>query len=152
MRKIEFLVGVFVLLGIAGLLILALKASNLGQLNGDEGYRLTARFDNIGGLTERSSVTAGGVKVGKVESIVYDKESYQAVVTMVIYPQFNTFTEDTTASILTSGLLGEKYIGLEPGAEEVMLKDGDEIRMTQSAMILEQLIGQFLFSKAEGNE
>jgi len=148
-RKIELLVGMFVIMGIASILVLALKASNLGQFGSDEGYYLTARFENIGGLTERSSVTSGGVKIGKVEHIYYDPETYQAVVKMRIYPEFNTFTEDSTASILTSGLLGEKYIGLEPGAEEEMLVNGSNIRMTQSAMILEQIIGQFLFSKAE---
>jgi len=148
-KKIELMVGMFVLMGVAAIIMLALQASNLGQFGSADGYHIVARFDNVGGLTERSTVTAGGVKVGQVENIHYDTETYQAVVRMRIYPEFTTFTEDTSASILTSGLLGEKYIGLEPGAEDEMLMEGSEIRLTQSALILEQIIGQFLFSKAQ---
>ncbi len=149
LRKIELFVGLMVITTIASIFVLALKASNLGSFGSDDGYYLTARFDNIGGLTKNSSVTAGGVKVGQVESIYFDTEQHQAVVKLRIYPNFKTFSEDSIASILTSGLLGEKYIGIETGAEEDYLIDGDEIRLTQSALILEQIISQFLFSKAD---
>lgn len=149
LRKIELLVGFMVIITIASVFLLALKASNLGSLGSNDSYYLITRFDNIGGLTENSSVTASGVKVGKVASIYYDAEQYQAVVKLKIEKRFNTFSIDSTASILTSGLLGEKYIGLETGAEDDYLQDGDEVRLTQSALILEQIIGQFLFSKAD---
>ncbi len=148
MSAIEIMVGLFVVAGIAALFMLAMKVSNLNTIGTDEGYMLSARFDNIGGLKVMSPVRAGGVLVGRVVAIDYDQEAYEARVTMIIYPKYNQFPTDTTASIFTSGLLGEQYISLEPGSEETYLKDGDEIHLTQSALILEQVLGKFLYSQA----
>ncbi|MFQ5487524.1 MAG: outer membrane lipid asymmetry maintenance protein MlaD, partial [Gammaproteobacteria bacterium] len=137
-----------VVAGIAALFMLAMKVSNLKTLGTDEGYMLSARFDNIGGLKVMSPVRAGGVLVGRVVAIDYDQETYEAQVQMIIYPKYNQFPKDTTASIFTSGLLGEQYISLEPGSEEASLKEGDAIHITQSALILEQVLGKFLYSQA----
>lgn len=147
-RNVEVLVGVFVALGFAALLMLSLQVSNLvgTQING--GYELVVHFENIGGLKVRSPVSASGVVVGRVADIQYQADSYQAKVTVEIDDRFRTFPLDTSASILTAGLLGEQYIGLQPGAEDDYLLDGDEITITQSAIILERVISQFLFSKA----
>ncbi|HEY8879396.1 MAG TPA: outer membrane lipid asymmetry maintenance protein MlaD [Roseateles sp.] len=140
-------VGFFVLLGGAALLFLALKAGNLLSLNFDATYQVSARFDNIGGLKPKAAVKSAGVVVGRVESISFDDKTFQAKV--VINLQKNTqFPKDSSAKILTSGLLGEQYIGLEPGADEKNLASGDVIRQTQSAVVLENLIGQFINSKA----
>jgi len=140
-------VGFFVLLGGAALLFLALKAGNLLSLNFDATYQVSARFDNIGGLKPKAAVKSAGVVVGRVESISFDDKTFQAKV--VINLQKNTqFPKDSSAKILTSGLLGEQYIGLEPGADEKNLAGGDVIRQTQSAVVLENLIGQFINSKA----
>jgi len=147
-RLVETLVGIFVAAGIAALFMLAMKVSNLNAFSDVEGYKVSAQFENIGGLKELSSVSVGGVRIGRVTSIEFDQEDYEAVVTMAIDPQYNRLPTDTSASIFTSGLLGEQYIGFEPGGEEVFLKDGDKITLTQSAMVMEQIIGQFLFSKA----
>lgn len=149
-RKVEIVVGLFVALGLAALLVLALQVSNLGALRGGDGYQVTAHFDNIGGLTERAPVTAAGVTVGRVVDIAYDDRTYTARVTMEIQPQHEQFPLDTNASIYTSGLLGEQYIALGPGAEPDFLQDGGNIRHTQSAVVLEELIGQFLFDRAQG--
>lgn len=152
-RAIEIAVGVFVAAGIAALFMLAMKVSNLSTFGEEDGYEVTARFDNIGGLKARAPVRIGGVRIGHVVGIGYDSERYQAVVTMTIDPRFDQLPEDTAASIYTSGLLGEQYIGLEPGAAEDFLANGDLIRQTQSALVLEQLVGQFLFGKAsEGGQ
>jgi len=148
MNVIEIVVGLFVVAGIAALFMLAMKVSNLNALTTKEGYTLYARFDNIGGLKVMSPVRAGGVLVGRVVTIDYDQEAYEAQVTMIIDPKYNQFPTDTTASIFTAGLLGEQYISLEPGSEEAYLKDGDEIHLTQSALILEQVLGKFLYSQA----
>ena len=148
-RTIEIMVGLFVAAGIAALFMLAMKVSNLSTYGGDEGYVISASFDNIGGLKVRSLVSASGVRVGQVVSIEYDSDGYEAHVTMSIDPQYDKFPIDTAASIMTSGLLGEQYVGLQPGAEEEYLKVGSEIELTQSALVLEQIIGQFLYSKAE---
>jgi len=148
-RTIEIMVGLFVAAGIAALFMLAMKVSNLSTYGGDEGYVISASFDNIGGLKVRSLVSASGVRVGQVVSIEYDSDGYEARVTMSIDPQYDKFPIDTAASIMTSGLLGEQYVGLQPGAEEEYLKVGSEIELTQSALVLEQIIGQFLYSKAE---
>lgn len=152
-RKIELLVGVFITAAIAALVFLALQVANTtGSLRG-ETYTLYAKFDNIGGLKVRSPVKVGGVVVGRVSNITLDREYFEPVVEMKISKQFVGFPDTSTASILTSGLLGEQYIGLEPGFmdEGIMtLADGDEIFMTNSAMVLENLIGQFLFS--QGND
>ena len=148
-RTIEIAVGIFVAAGLAALFMLAMKVSNLATYGGDDGYLITARFDNIGGLKVRSPVSASGVRVGQVTDIAYDSGGYEARVTMSIEPQYDKFPTDTAASIMTSGLLGEQFVGLEPGAEEEFLKPGSEIEITQSALVLEQIIGQFLYSKAE---
>ena len=148
-RTIEIMVGVFVAAGIAALFMLAMKVSNLATYGGDEGYIISASFDNIGGLKIRSLVSASGVRVGQVTGIEYDSDGYEARVTMSIDPQYDKFPIDTAASIMTSGLLGEQYIGLQPGAEEEYLKAGSEVELTQSALVLEQIIGQFLYNMAE---
>ncbi len=148
-RSIEISVGIFVGIGLAALFMLAMQASNLSSFSSEGSYEVLARFDNIGGLKVKSAVKAGGVKVGQVAHIDYDSETFEAIVKMNIEDKFNLFPRDTIASIFTSGLLGEQYIGLEPGGDEKLLANQSEIRHTQSAMVLEQLIGQFLFSKSE---
>ncbi|QPF72552.1 outer membrane lipid asymmetry maintenance protein MlaD [Roseateles sp. DAIF2] len=140
-------VGFFVLLGGAALLFLALKAGNLLSLNFDETYQVTAKFDNIGGLKPRAAVKSAGVVIGRVESIVFDDKTFQAKVVLNLHKNV-AFPKDSSAKILTSGLLGEQYIGLEPGADEKNLAAGDSIKLTQSAVVLENLIGQFINSKA----
>ncbi len=151
-RKLEIMVGVFIAAGIAALVMLAMRVSNLSLINTSPGYEVSAFFENIGGLKERAPITLSGVRVGRVAAIGYDTQRLQARVTLSIAHGF-TIPSDTTASIFTSGLLGEQYVALEPGGEERMLKPGEEIRLTQSALVMEQLIGQFLFQKAaEGKE
>lgn len=140
-------VGFFVLLGGAALLFLALKAGNLLSLNFDETYQVTAKFDNIGGLKANAAVKSAGVVIGRVESINFDDKSFQAKVTLNLQKKMS-FPKDSSAKILTAGLLGEQYIGLEPGADEKNLVAGDSIKQTQSAVVLENLIGQFLYNKA----
>ena len=140
-------VGVFVVLGVGAILFLALKVGNLVNFGSVPGYRLEAHFDNIGGLKARAPVKAAGVVVGRVDRIRLDPKTYEAVVAMKIDNGYQ-FTKDTIASILTSGLLGEVYIGLDAGGDPVMLADGAMIAKTQSAVVLEKLIGQFLFDKA----
>lgn len=140
-------VGLFVLIGAAALLFLALRAGNLLSLSFDATYPVTARFDNIGGLKPNAAVKSAGVVVGRVESISFDDKTFQAKVVMQL-KKGTLFPKDTSAKILTSGLLGEQYIGLEPGADENNLASGDLIRQTQSAVVLENLIGQFINSKA----
>lgn len=147
-RAMEIGVGVFVAAGLAALLMLAMRVSNVSDFSEGQGYTLTARFDNIGGLKVRSPVRIGGVRIGRVTDISYDERAYQAVVTMAIQNKYDRLPTDTHASIYTAGLLGEQYIGLEPGGAEKYLANGGEIKQTQSALVLEQLIGQFLFSKA----
>ena len=141
-------VGLFVLLGGAALLFLALKAGNLLSLNFDATYQVSARFDNIGGLKPRAPVKSAGVVVGRVSAIGFDNQSFQAVVTLELERRYE-FPLDTSAKILTSGLLGEQYVGLEAGGDDKNLAAGGVIRVTQSAVVLENLISQFLFSKAE---
>lgn len=148
-RSTEILVGIFMLAGLLALFFLAMKVSNLGVAAGGGGYRLSARFDNVGSLKVRAPVSMAGVRIGRVEGIAFDKETYEAVVTLHIERQFDTIPADSFANIFTAGLLGEQYVGLDPGGEEVFLRDGDQIGQTQSALVLEQLVGQFLFSKAE---
>lgn len=148
-RTVEIGVGVFVAAGLAALFMLAMKVSNLSTFQAENGYAVRAHFDNIGGLTVRSPVRMSGVLVGRVSGIGFDSETYQAVVTMNIDPQYDKLPADTSASILTAGLLGEQYVGLDPGGDLRFLKDGDEITLTQSALVLEQIVGQFLFSKAQ---
>jgi len=151
-KSTEVTVGLFVILGLLALFFLAMKVSNLTSFNDEPGYRVTAEFENVGGLKARSPVTLAGVRIGRVESITLDSDTYSANVVLNLYASFSTLPTDTAASIYTAGLLGEQYIGLEAGAEEEFLKDGDVIELTQPALVLEQVIGQFLFSKAGGNE
>ena len=151
-KSTEVTVGLFVMLGLAALFFRAMKVSNLSAFSDEQGYRVTAEFENIGGLKARSPVTLAGVRIGRVERIELDPETYNANVVLNLYSSFDTLPTDTAASIYTAGLLGEQYIGLEAGAEEEFLKDGDVIELTQPALVLEQVIGQFLFSKAEGDE
>lgn len=148
-RKVEIAVGMFIAAGIAALFMLAMKVSNLSAYNIREGYEVEARFDNIGGLTARAPVTMAGVRVGRVTSISFDQDTYEAIIKMNIDPRFDKIPTDSSASILTSGLLGEQYVGLEPGAEEKFLRGGDEIKFTQSALIMERLVGQLIFNKAQ---
>jgi phospholipid/cholesterol/gamma-HCH transport system substrate-binding protein len=143
----ETLVGFFVLLGIAALVFLSLRAANLSSFNGGETYPLAAKFDNIGGLKVRAPVRSAGVTVGRVASISLDPKTYQGVVRLEIERPYQ-FPSDSSARILTSGLLGDQYIGLEPGAEEKSFAAGDTIKQTQSAGVPESLISQFLFSMA----
>lgn len=151
-KGVEIAVGIFVAAGIAALLMLAMKVSNLSAYGEEQGYQVSARFDNIGGLKVRAPVRVGGVRIGHVTDIGYDDKAYEAVVRMVLQSQHSRLPRDTSASIYTAGLLGEQYIGLEPGSAQEFLAEGDEIRHTQSALVLEQLIGQFLFSKAAEGE
>jgi phospholipid/cholesterol/gamma-HCH transport system substrate-binding protein len=146
-RGIEILVGLFVLLGLAGALFLSLKAANLTTFGESKGYMLSAKFDNIGGLKPRAPVRSAGVTIGRVKRIALDPKTYQGVVTMEIDNDVR-FPKDSSAQILTSGLLGDQYIGLEAGAEDKELVAGDVIRQTQSAVVLENLIGQMIFNKA----
>ena len=149
---IDLWVGVFVALGIAALLFLALKVGNLATFSTNQTYQVDAKFANIGGLKVRGPVKSAGVVVGRVATIRFDTESYEAIVSMTIDLSYQ-FPRDTTAKILTSGILGEQYVGLEAGGDGVMLKQGDRIRLTQSAVVLENLISQFLFNKAaEGKD
>ena len=148
-RKIEILVGFFMAAAIAAFFMLAMNVSNMSSYGAGESYEIMARFDNIGGLKVRSPVAAGGVRIGRVTEIDYNTDTYEAVVVMSIETKYNRFPIDTAASIFTSGLLGEQFIGFEPGAEEDYLKNGDTIDLTQSAIVLEQIIGQFLYSKAD---
>jgi|SRR5678815_902776 phospholipid/cholesterol/gamma-HCH transport system substrate-binding protein len=144
---IDLWVGIFVVVGVAALLFLALKVANLASFSASDSYQVNARFANIGGLKERGPVKSAGVVVGRVASIRFDNESYEAIVTMNLDAHYQ-FPRDTTAKILTSGILGEQYVGLEAGGDGVMLKSGDRLRLTQSAVVLENLISQFLFNKA----
>jgi phospholipid/cholesterol/gamma-HCH transport system substrate-binding protein len=144
----EIAVGMFIAAGLAALFMLAMKVSNISTFTESNGYEITARFDNIGGLKVRAPVTMGGVRIGRVAAIDFDQDRYKAVVTMKIQPAYDKVPTDTSASVLTSGLLGEQYVGLEPGAEETYLKDKGQITLTQSALVMEQIIGQFLFSQA----
>jgi len=152
-KTTEMLVGVFIAAGVAALFVLAMKVSNLSSFSQADGYTLTAHFENIGGLKVRSPVTVGGVRVGQVAHIDYDNRRFEAVVTLELNSKYDQFPDDTSASIYTSGLLGEQYIALEPGGSEDLLINGSEIEMTQSALVLEKLVGKFLFNKAaEGNQ
>jgi len=150
-RNAEIAVGVFVALGMAALFMLAMRVSNMNTFNHGDGYLITAAFENIGGLKVRSPVTVSGVRVGRVEAIDYDTKAYEAVVTLRIDNHYDTFPEDTSASIFTAGLLGEQYVALEPGGAMHNLKPGDRIQLTQSALVMEQIVGQFLYGSAARN-
>jgi phospholipid/cholesterol/gamma-HCH transport system substrate-binding protein len=144
---LEILVGLFVVIGALALVFLSLKAANLASFSFDKTYTLTARFDNVGGLKVRAPVKSAGVTVGRIRSITFDDKNFQGVVTLEIDDRYQ-FPADTSAKILTSGLLGDQYIGLDPGADEKNLKPGDSIKLTQSAVVLEDLIGKALYGKA----
>jgi phospholipid/cholesterol/gamma-HCH transport system substrate-binding protein len=146
-KTIDIAVGLFVVLGLVGLLFVALKAANLASFNRNDSYELVARFDNIGGLKVRAPVRAAGVVIGHVRKIRLDTKSYQGLVTLRIDSDLR-FPKDTAAKILTSGLLGDQYVGLEAGGDDKDLAAGDVINQTQSAVVLENLIGQFLVGKA----
>jgi phospholipid/cholesterol/gamma-HCH transport system substrate-binding protein len=151
-KAMDFWVGIFVLLGAAALLFLALKAGNMSTFSFDTTYDVTTRFDNIGGLKPKAAVKSAGVVVGRVSEIRFDDKTYQATVTLRMENRYK-FPKDSSAKILTAGLLGEQYIGLEAGGDVNNLAAGDRIKMTQSAIVLENLISQFLFSKAaEGKD
>jgi phospholipid/cholesterol/gamma-HCH transport system substrate-binding protein len=151
-KSLDFLVGIFVLLGAAALLFLALKAGNMSSISFEKSYQITTKFDNIGGLKPNAAVKSAGVVVGRVGEIKFDDKTFQASVTLLLEKRYQ-FPKDSSAKILTSGLLGEQYIGLTPGGDMQNLAAGDKLTMTQSAVVLEDLISQFLFSKAaDGKE
>ncbi len=151
MRTVEISVGAFMMAGIFALFVLAVKVSGFNIGTEANTYAVYARFENIGGLTVRAKVTVAGVVVGKVTSIELDQKRFSALVRMDINSSINQLSLDTTASILTEGLLGGKYIGLIPGADEQFLGDGDEITDTQSALVLEELIGKFMLNMVKGS-
>ena len=146
-RQTEILVGGFVVLGMLAILFLALKSANLASFSFDSTYRILARFDEIGGLKVQAPVKSAGVTVGRIASITFDNKTFQALVTLEIDRKYE-FPADSSAKVLTSGLLGDKYIGLEAGGDEKNIQAGESIKMTQSAIVLENLIGQFLYNKA----
>ena len=147
-RVIEMAVGLFMVAGIAALFFLAIKVSGLSDEAARPSYRVYASFQNAGGLTVRAKVTMAGVVIGRVSDIRLDPQTFKAKVAMDIYNDVNSIDDDAVAAILTSGLLGEKYIGIAPGAGETILKNGDVIEQTQSSLVLEELIGKFLSSMA----
>ncbi|HEX4871030.1 MAG TPA: outer membrane lipid asymmetry maintenance protein MlaD [Nevskiaceae bacterium] len=149
-RALEILVGLFVCLGVAAVFVLTFRVASLDSVgSGDGVYRVTASFENIGGLKPGSAVTLAGVKVGRVKSISIDPVSFNATVLLEMSNQYSTIPEDSNAKILTAGLLGEQYVGLEPGGAEESLREGSQIKLTQSALVLENLIGQFLSAQTE---
>ncbi len=150
--KVEFASGIFLLLGIAALIWLATRATDYGQEIGKDTYRISARFTNIGDLRDRAPVKVGGVTIGLVESIELDPVTFEAIVRMQVAKRFDEIPSDTGASILTSGVLGDRYIGLEPGGAPDYLGEGDEIFISQSALVLEQVIGKYLFNTGEKKE
>jgi phospholipid/cholesterol/gamma-HCH transport system substrate-binding protein len=151
-RALDIWVGFFVALGFAAIMFLALKVASSATIAAADGYEVRAKFDNIGGLKVRAPVKSAGVVVGRVASIRFDNESFEAVVSLNVDKRYQ-FPKDTSAKILTSGLLGEQYVSLSAGGDTANLKDGDTLKITQSAIVLENLIGQFLYSKAaEGGE
>lgn len=146
-KELDLWVGIFVAIGLCALLFLALKVANLSSFSTSDTYQIIGRFDNIGGLKVRAPVKGAGVVVGRVTNVRYDNKDFQAVVTMAIDSRYK-FPRDTAAKILTSGLLGEQYVGLSPGGDTADLQNGDVLKITQSAVVLENLISQFLYSKA----
>lgn len=148
-RAVEFGTGLFVFLGIVALFFLTARVTNFDSYEGKEGYTLTARFDNVGSLKMRAPVEISGVKIGRVTSITFDDELLEAVVTMRIDAQYDKIPNDSDASILTQGILGSQYIGLEAGGSMDFFKNNDEIQFTQSALVLEKLISKYLFSQAD---
>lgn len=147
-KSLEVWVGLFVAAGILALAMLAFKVGNLTSADVMNSYKVSARFDNVGGLKVKAAVTMAGVRIGRVAAIAFDNKKYQALVTMDIDGRYQNIPKDSSASILTSGLLGDQYIGIEPGGDEASLKGGDTFLRTQSALVLEKLVGQVIFNKA----
>ncbi len=150
-RTLEITVGLFVALGIAALLALAWWVSDVNTIGEGNGYHVIAHFDHIGSLKVRSPVTLAGVRIGRVVDIAIDPHTYQAVVTLRIDPRYDQLPSDTGASIYTAGILGEQYISLEPGGMDDFLKEGSRLKITQGALVIEQLIGRFITGKTMGN-
>ena len=146
-KSFDIWVGLFVLLGAVALMFLALKAGNMSSFSFEKTYTVSSRFDNIGGLKPRAPVKSAGVVVGRVGDITFDDQDYRALVTLQLQERYK-FPKDSSAKILTSGLLGEQYVGIEPGGDEANLAAGDQIKMTQSAIVLENLLSQFIYNKA----
>lgn len=151
-KTVEILVGAFLAAALLALFFLAMRVSNLGTMDLGDSYQVTAHFDNIGSLKEKAPVTIAGVEVGRVVHIGFDQERFQAVVSLAIQARYDRIPDDSFAKILTAGLLGEQYVGLDPGGSETFLAAGSEIEITQSAMVLEEVIGQFIFGKAQEGE
>jgi phospholipid/cholesterol/gamma-HCH transport system substrate-binding protein len=149
-KTVDLWVGIFVAAGLAGLLVLALKVGNASSVGVSDGYTITANFDNIGGLRPRAPVRSAGVLVGRVEDVGFDNDTFRAKVIMRIDRRYK-FPKDSSVSILTSGLLGDQFIGIDGGADTELLEDGDRVRLTQSAIVLEKVIGQFLYGKSVDN-
>jgi len=150
-RLVEFWVGVFVIAGLVALTMLAFRVSNLTAMETVDGYKVSARFNNVGQLKVKAPITLSGVRIGRVSEIRFDSDRYQAVVTLEIDGRFRKIPRDSSASVLTAGLLGEQYIGLEAGADEEFLRDGDSLMLTQSALVLEKLIGQLVANLASSS-
>lgn len=151
-RSVEVWVGLFVALGLAALAFMSVRASNLAEYQDGDAYTVVARFSNIGSLRVRAPVTVAGVRIGRVSAIDFDKEQFKAVVSLAIAARYDNLPQDTVASIRTAGLIGEQFIGLDPGGAPDALGDGDEIEITQSALVIEQLIGQFLYGQAGNSD
>jgi len=147
-KSLELWVGLFVAAGILALAMLAFKVGNLTSADVMNSYKVSGLFDNVGGLKVKAAVTMAGVRIGRVSAIAFDNKTYQALVTMDIDGRYQNIPKDSSAAILTSGLLGDQYIGIEPGGEEASLKNGDRFLRTQSALLLEKLVGQVIFNKA----
>ena len=150
-KNIEIWVGIFIIAGLAALVMLAIQVSNAGA-GGGSTFRITANFSNVGGLSEKAPVMIGGVRIGRVGEITIDRESYRAVVGMDIDARYDNLPVDTSASIFTAGLLGAQFVGLQPGGDDLYLEEGDSLDITQSALQLETLISQFLFSQGKTEE
>ncbi|MDH4273855.1 MAG: outer membrane lipid asymmetry maintenance protein MlaD [Gammaproteobacteria bacterium] len=151
-RWVEIAVGSFVVISLAAMVMLAMRVSNLSAFSTDGVYEIEARFHNVGGLKVRAPVTMAGVHIGRVAAIELDSQRFDAVVKLAIDDKFNHIPLDTSAAVFTAGLLGEQYVALEPGGDEKFLKQGDRIRIAQSAMVMEQILGQFIFNAAAGDK
>lgn len=151
-RSVELGTGLFALLGFAALFFLTTQTVGSNGFSANDGYEVTARFENVGSLKDRAPVAMSGVTIGRVTSVVFDPDSLEAIVTFIIDPQYDRIPEDSDASILTAGLLGSQYIGLEAGGSDMNLEDGSEIQFTQSAIVIENLISKYLFSNSSKDE
>lgn len=151
-RSVELGTGLFVLLGFAALFFLTTQTVGSNSFSGDDGYEVTARFENVGSLKDRAPVAMSGVTIGRVTSVIFDSDSLEAVVTFRIEDQYDRIPEDSDASILTAGLLGSQYIGLNAGGSDINLENGSEIQFTQSAIVIENLISKYLFSNSSKDD